>query len=178
LIVGAPGAGKTLLVRALAQTVEAPTLVVDPTWTGRLDGWYKASSAADAIDLIRAGHVAVFSDVFGDAYDLAWGAGDCLLVVDEAAVTGGARGDVHPTLLDLMRRGRHRRVSVLLATQRRTDVDPTLQGLADAAWIGLLPGQADRQWAVGTWGIEPPDQPLEFRVWLPGGVRGGAQIQI
>jgi hypothetical protein len=78
----------------------------------------------------------------------------------------------------LLRRSRHRQVSVILATQKRTYVDADVQALARAVFIGQVPGAADRQWAWNEWGIKAPEKPLTFRAVLPGDQRGEVSISI
>jgi len=171
LVVGTPGAGKSLLVRALAQLTNRrgeAVVVVDPTYRGGIPGWYHAESLPQVVDLVERGHVPVVRERWPAVVDLVWKAGNCLLVVDEVADCGGGRNQVYPTLWHIARKGRHRNVSLLMATQRRVEVDARVQNLAQGIFVGMAQGEADRRWAENTWSISPPEEPMVFAVSLPG----------
>lgn len=178
LVVGAPGSGKTLLLRALAQLETGPTIVIDPEYGGSIPGWYRSHSMAETVDLIREGHVPVIAERWAQTYDLVWSAGRCLLVIDEAADCGARRNQVYPPLGRLLRRSRHRQVSVLLATQKRTYLDADVQALARSVFVGQMPGASDKRWALDDWGIEVPAEPLRFCAVLPGNQRGEISISV
>lgn len=70
----------------------------------------------------------------------------CLIAVDEAdehAPQGEARRRPPPPLIDLLRRGRHRGVSLLLATQRPANLVYDAWGLADRIVICQLTSKRD-----------------------------------
>lgn len=62
---------------------------------------------------------------------IAYAAGDCALVLDEAHISCNYH-DCSPHVLIVTRRGRHKRVSVLLISQRPADVHPALRAEAFA----------------------------------------------
>lgn len=155
-------------------------ILVDPEYRGSTSGWYSCASIPELIDIVRAGHIAVVSrpSLIPRVYRMAWTAGDCIIAVDEAADCGAQRGAVDPALWTIFRRGRHKNISVLLASQRRTDVDPNFQGLAPSVLIGHMPGAADRNWSCNNWGIEPPADALRFRAWFSPSLTGVFTINI
>lgn len=57
---------------------------------------------------------------------LAWAAQDCILVIDEAHVACNYN-DCSPEVLLVVRRGRHRRVSLMIVSQRPAEVHPTIR---------------------------------------------------
>lgn len=166
------------LLRKPSFSTDFPVILVDPEYRGGLPGCYVAEHYPEIIDLIREGYIPVIRERWAALYDLVWKFGECLLLIDEAPDMGAKRGAVHPSLWKILRRGRHRRISTVLATQRRTELDARVQGICQGAFIGCLPGESDKRWAVGTWGIDPPEDPMLFRAILPGNQRGEIRISI
>jgi len=91
-------------------------------------------------------HLASASDIYSPVMlpELPEGVG--LVAVDEAdmwAPQSEARRDPLPPLIDLLRRGRHRGVSLLLATQRPANLAYDAWGLADRIVICQLTSKRD-----------------------------------
>lgn len=89
---------------------------------------------------------------------VAFAVGDCVLLVDEAAEAAGQY--CRPATIRLAKRGRHRRTSVVLCSQRPHDVRPSLRGeaYADEVYLFRLGRREDLRDVAADSGREIADQ--------------------
>ena len=72
-----------------------------------------------------------------------------LVIVDEADQWMPLQGNPHPTLIELVRRGRHFGLTVILMTQRPASLSYDARALADKLFIFSLTSESDLKWCEG-----------------------------
>ena len=72
-----------------------------------------------------------------------------LVIVDEADEWLPLQGIPNPTLIDLIRRGRHYGLTVILMTQRPASLSYHARALADKLFLFSLTSESDLKWAEG-----------------------------
>lgn len=73
---------------------------------------------------------------------IAYAAGDCTFVLDEASMAVSA-WKISPALARIVEQGRHRNVSLILATRRPADIPKKVTSQADTVFIGAMHEAAD-----------------------------------
>ena len=72
-----------------------------------------------------------------------------LVIVDEADQWLPLAGNPHPTLIELIRRGRHFGLTVILMTQRPASLSYDARALADKLFLFSLTSESDLKWSEG-----------------------------
>jgi hypothetical protein len=189
VVVGAPGTGKSSLIRIAMTTQQPRVMLFDPMREFGDFGQIPASLNAlrKALADAGAGSFALvyrpdtsdpqkLKERFGVFCKLAFAAGDVLVVVDEAAdVTSPNRYEVPEGWSTLLRQGRHRSVRILAATQRPADIDKRLWTFATRIRTGRLNYGSDRAELANVLNVRPDDiAGLIERQWIERDMLTGA----
>jgi len=164
LVVGRRGSGKTYSARQIMREFRRAggvVLAVDPV----------------ASDPPTDDHLASAADVWDSDMPEAVPVGVSMVAVDEAdmfAPQADARRRPPPPLVDLVRRGRHRGVTLLLCTQRPALVMRDVYALADYVVICQTTDARDLKTLCELYGVEEyreqivtTDRPGPVIIWAP-----------
>lgn len=169
LCVGRRGAGKTY---SAAQIVRG--------WRRQKDAGLSLAVDPVATDPPGREHLAAAADLYSPDMPDDIPAGITLIAVDEAdlfAPQADARRRPPPPLVDLVRRGRHRGISLILCTQRPALVMRDVYALADAVIVCQTTDKLDLDRLCELHGVKEHrdaiatrNEPGPVLIWQPGGV--------
>jgi DNA helicase HerA-like ATPase len=157
VIVGAAGSGKTTTAKSIAahligarQGAGAPdrVIVFDPAEGNPADEWRPAGATyvRTRLEYLRALQAGASPLVVKGGWR-EWSPleqlGELLLVVDEAH-RFATPSSIDPAFAQVLREGRHRRMDLVIATQRPSHLHPDVLANCTRVWIHPLQHRADR----------------------------------
>ena len=161
LVFGMTGMGKTWYTRRMLRSIHR-AVIMDPQ-----DEYREFQRFEDIGLALEHMERPVFRITHGEPANFKWlclgarSAGRCWLVIEEAQLIMPAGPEPSREFLDVIYRGRHQEVSVLLVSQRPT----TVHIAARSQWSHLITfkqmERADVQWLEATTGLSLPVQELQ-----------------
>lgn len=171
VVVGKTGMGKTQWVR---QYIRALKRVIAQDPMQEYEGMVSFETIPELIDHVQeypAFHVRYeYADQFEMLCKVAWAAQNVTLLIEEAQRVIPPVGELPDIFTDLVYRGRHRRVSLILVAQRAHTIHIAVRSQFTGMVIFRQTERADVKWIqdVSGFDIDPSGlKPLEFYMVKP-----------